>query len=114
MRSEITGNYIIFGSGGRQLEHTESKTRGTRNNQLLDPESGNNSEAWDFRSPHFGIKDSPSLGAAAMEEVCRSHSPGDQHTLSTPATEQSKEHLKEEFNDNLNIAAELDNIIKVD
>ena len=40
MRSKITGNYIIFGSGGRQLEHTESKTRGTRNNQLLDPESG--------------------------------------------------------------------------
>ena len=105
MLSEITGKYIIFGSGGRQLKHTESKTRGTRNNQPLNLESGNNSEAWDFKSPHFGLKDSPSLGAAAMEEVCRSHSPGDRHTLSTPETEQFKEHLKEESNDNLNITA---------
>ena len=50
---EITSNYILFGSGGRQLKHTESKTRGTINNYLLDPESGKNSETCDFRSPRF-------------------------------------------------------------
>ena len=112
MRTEVTDNYIIFGSGGRQFEHTESKTRGTRNNQLLDPESGNNSETWDFRSPHFGLKDSPSLGAIAMKEVCKSYSPGKQHTLATPAIEKYKEHLKEESNDNTNATTELANIIR--
>ena len=32
MRSETTGKYIIFGSGRKQLRHTESKTLGTGSN----------------------------------------------------------------------------------
>ena len=47
-----------------------------------------------------------------VEEVCISHCPGDWHKLNTPDTEEPKESLKKEFNDDLNVAAELNNVIK--
>ena len=115
MRSEITGRYIIFGSSRRNFRHSEIETQGISSNQLSNPKIGNKSEALDFRSPSFGLKYSPSLGAAAtknMGEFYMSHCPEDMHKLNTPVVKQPKEYLEKEFNDDLNVTAELDNVIK--
>ena len=69
MQSEITGRYIMFGSGGRHSRHTEDKNLGINSNLSSDPKIGNKSEAWGFRSPSFGFKDAPSLGAAAKKNM---------------------------------------------
>ena len=48
---------------------TGNKTLGIGTNQLSNPKIGNKSEPWGFRSPNFGFKDSPTLGAAATKNI---------------------------------------------
>ena len=44
MQSEITGKYIILGSGKRHSKHTEGRSPGIENNQSLELKKGNKLE----------------------------------------------------------------------
>ena len=73
---------------------------------MSDSKIGNKLEAWGFRSPNFGFKDSPSLGATAkksMGEFYKSYCPEDMQKLNPPVVKQAKECLERAFKDDVNI-----------